>query len=144
MLDQGLLSATQYGDLRDLIGMKTPVTVTPSEGLLTAYSRMRAHGISQLPVFSDAKLVGIIDEWDLLHAVEESSGDFGRTVAEVMISEVQTLNHTDSVEKVLDLLNRDLVPLVMKSGEYAGMITRIDYLNYLRKRADCIGSSPAS
>lgn len=144
MLDQGLLSATQHGDLRDLIGMKTPVTVTPSEGLLTAYSRMRAHGISQLPVFSEGELVGIIDEWDLLHAVEESSGDFSRKVREVMISEVQTLNHTDSVEKVLDLLNRDLVPLVMKGGEYAGMITRIDYLNYLRKRADCIGSSPAS
>ncbi len=138
MLDQGLLSATQHGDLRDLIGIKIPVIVSPSEKLLTAYSRMRAHGVSQLPVFDEKQLVGIIDEWDLLQAVEGVDGGFKRQVSEVMTTVVETLDYKDSVEQVVELLNRDLVPLIIKDGEYAGMITRIDYINYLRKRAPTV------
>lgn len=135
MLDQGLLSSVQHGDLRDLVSVHSPVTLSPSETLLTAYSRMRAHAVSQLPVFEDGKLIGIVDEWDILQAVEESGGGFSKGISEVMSSEVQTLECTAPVDRVSDLLSKGLVPLIMSEGQYVGIITRIDYLNYLRKRA---------
>ena len=46
------------------------MSVGPEESLLTAYGRMRAADVSQLPVLDDGKLVGIVDESDILAAVE--------------------------------------------------------------------------
>ena len=40
--------------------------VGPDDSLLTAYGRMRRGDVSQLPVLDDGKLVGIIDESDIL------------------------------------------------------------------------------
>ena len=134
MLDQGLLSSIQHGDLRDLVSVHSPVILSPSETLLTAYSRMRAYAVSQLPVFKDGKLTGIVDEWDILQAVEAAGGDFSKSISEVMSSDVQTLDCTSSIERVSELLSMGLVPLIMSEGQYVGIITKIDYLNHLRKR----------
>ena len=70
LAEQGLAEREQHGDLRDLIARSHreggTVTVGPDDTLLTAYSRMRRADISQLPVLDDGKLVGIIDESDIL------------------------------------------------------------------------------
>ena len=42
------------------------MTVGPDDTLLTAYGRMRLADVSQLPVLDDGKLVGIVDESDIL------------------------------------------------------------------------------
>ena len=42
----------------------------PATRLLTAYGRMRRADVSQLPVIDDGKLVGIIDEGDILDEVD--------------------------------------------------------------------------
>src|SRR3954465_4083684 len=57
MFDQGLLRRNAVGDLRDLISRRMEddavVSVTPEDALLTAFQRMRAADISQLPVLQD-------------------------------------------------------------------------------------------
>src|SRR5881227_2104722 len=53
MLDQGLLPRKRYGDLRDVISRRfeegSVVSVGPDDTLLTAFARMRAADVSQLP-----------------------------------------------------------------------------------------------
>ena len=60
--------------MRDLIAKPYAeggvVAVGPDDTLLTAYNRMRSADISQLPVVEDGRLVGLLDESDLLAAVE--------------------------------------------------------------------------
>jgi cystathionine beta-synthase len=72
MADQGFLPRAQSGDLRDLItrsfAANAVISVTPTDTLLTAHARMRMYDISQLPVIQDAKVVGMLDESDLLLA----------------------------------------------------------------------------
>ena len=46
------------------------VYVGPDESLLNAYGRMRRSDVSQLPVLDNGKLVGIVDESDILEKVE--------------------------------------------------------------------------
>ena len=72
MSDQGLGKRTRSGDLRDVVGRRqedgSVVTVSPTDTLLVAYARMRTYNVSQLPVMEGSRLVGIVDESDLLHA----------------------------------------------------------------------------
>src|SRR6202043_4099458 len=74
VLEQGLSQRELNGDLSDLISRRfdtgATVTVGPEDTLLTAYNRMRAADVSQLPVLREGRLVGIVDESDILAGVE--------------------------------------------------------------------------
>ncbi len=70
MLDQGFLKRETHGDLRDLIARRhkehAVATVGADETVLAAYQRMKLYDVSQLPVLKDGKIVGIVDEEDIL------------------------------------------------------------------------------
>ncbi len=70
LADQGLLGRELHGDLRDIIARPADtgdiVTVTSDDNLLTTYKRMRMFDVSQVPVIDDGKVVGLIDESDIL------------------------------------------------------------------------------
>jgi len=134
MRDQGLLAGEHYGDLRDYISQKVPISIEPSDTLATAYTRMRAHGISQLPVVSDGQLLGIIDEFDLLNAVGEDQGQFSRLVRDFMSTNLETLPPSADPSALKSLFERDLVPIIVHEGRLLGLVTKIDYLNYLRRK----------
>lgn len=67
---QGFDEREMHGDLRDLIAKRYSeggvITIGPDDSLLTAYNRMRNADISQLPVVEGGRLVGILDESDIL------------------------------------------------------------------------------
>src|SRR5882724_3188461 len=74
LAEQGLAERTQHGDLSDLVARAHreggTVFVGPNDTLLTAYGRMRRGDVSQLPVLENGKLIGIVDEGDILEKVE--------------------------------------------------------------------------
>jgi cystathionine beta-synthase len=135
MRDQGLMAGTAYGDLRDLISQTVFVSVSPDDTLLTAYTRMRAHAVSQLPVLKDGELKGIIDEWDLLQAVGHDRSRFSAKAETVMTSSLETVDASADISQVVKLFERDLVPMILHQGRFIGLITKIDYLNYLRRKS---------
>lgn len=134
MRDQGLLAGEHYGDLRDYISQKLPISIEPTDTLGTAYSRMRGHGISQLPVVSEGQLLGIIDELDLLNAVGEDQAQFGRQVRDFMSTSLETLPPSADPSALKLLFERDLVPIIVHEGRLLGLVTKIDYLNYMRRK----------
>ena len=136
MRDQGLLGGESYGDLRDLISQRIAISVEPEDTLLIAYSRMRAHGVSQLPVLERGELRGMIDEWDVLQAVNPGREHFARKVRDVMTTRLETLDAGSDVSELLALFERERVPIITHQGKFVGLITKIDYLNYLRRRTD--------
>src|SRR5919204_2242158 len=95
MRDQGFLQKERYGDLRDLItrGMRerAVVTVNADEPVLSAYQRMKLYDVSQLPVMKDGKIVGIVDEEDILHEVYDNPDHFREPVTEAMESSLVTV-----------------------------------------------------
>jgi cystathionine beta-synthase len=139
VVEQGLAERTLHGDLRDLIARAASagdtVTVGPDDTLLTAYNRMRQADVSQLPVLDDGRLIGLIDESDLLEAVEDrrTEARFGQPVATAMTARLRTLQAGQPLDALLPIFERDEVAIVMEGKEFLGLITRIDLINYLRR-----------
>ena len=112
------------------------MTVGPDEPLANAYTRMKLYDVSQLPVVEDGRIVGIIDESDLLLALFGERERFDQPVRTAMVSELQYVNVTDSIDDLLPIFDQDYVAIVKDGEQFLGLITRVDLLHYLRRRAD--------
>ncbi|HTV51786.1 MAG TPA: pyridoxal-phosphate dependent enzyme [Steroidobacteraceae bacterium] len=138
MLDQGFLQRERFGDLRDLIARRhrerADITVSASEPLLAAYGRMKLYDVSQLPVMRDGRIVGIVDEEDVLMEVFEHPERFSEPVSHVMASSLITVPPDAPLPQLMEIFKRGLVAIVVDREEFLGLITRIDLLNWLRRR----------
>ena len=138
MFDQGLLERPSQGDLTDLIARRhaegSVVTVTPEDTLATVYRRMKIYEVSQIPVIENEQLVGIIDESDLLLAVTSDPAAFSEPVRRAMVSKLETIAPDARAEDLMPIFARDHVAVVEKDGKFLGLITRIDFINHLRRR----------
>ncbi|WP_295364684.1 pyridoxal-phosphate dependent enzyme [Arenimonas sp.] len=138
MLDNGFLERPQHGDLRDLIlrpyAQRDTVVVGPNDTLHVAYQRMKMYDVSQLPVMDGEKIVGIVDESDVLLHVYGNEARFKDSVASAMVSQLNVLPVTSSMESLLPVFERGQVAIVVDGPKFLGLITRIDLLNYLRRR----------
>ena len=139
MADQGFLQRDSYGDLRDIIGRRADeravVTIGPEDKLMTAYARMKLYDISQLPVVEADAVIGLIDEWDLLSAVQDNPGKFRQPVRSAMTRRLETVGLGTPLAALMDIFNRGFVAIVVDQGKFWGLVTRIDVLNYLRHKA---------
>jgi cystathionine beta-synthase len=138
MLDNGFLEREQHGDLRDLIlrpfAARDTVVVGPDDLLVTAWQRMKLYDVSQLPVMDGDALVGIVDESDVLLHVYGDEARFRDKVSTAMVSKLDRLDVKSPIEALLPVFDRGHVAIVMDAGRFLGLITRIDLLNYLRRR----------
>ena len=141
LAEQGLAEREQHGDLRDLVARSHreggTVFVGPQDSLLTAYGRMRRGDVSQLPVLDNGRLIGIIDESDIL-AVLEGPYDgrwdrFNAPVATAMAADLHTLQAEQTLEALLPVFERNEVAIVFDGEEFVGLITRVDLINHLRR-----------
>jgi len=139
MLDNGFIERKQYGDLRDLIlrpySQRDTVVVGPKDLLTTAYQRMKLYDVSQLPVMEGDKLVGIVDESDVLLHVYGDEARFRDPVSTAMVSKLDRLDVRSPIEALLPVFDRGQVAIITDGDAFLGLITRIDLLNYLRRRA---------
>ncbi|SDQ88477.1 pyridoxal-phosphate dependent enzyme [Pseudoxanthomonas sp. CF125] len=138
MLDNGFIQRAQHGDLRDLIlrpySQKDTVVVSPTDLLTTAYQRMKLYDVSQLPVMEGEKLVGIVDESDVLLHVYGDEARFRDPVSTAMVSKLDRLDMKSPIEALLPVFDRGQVAIVTDGEAFLGLITRIDLLNFLRRR----------
>ncbi|MDE2156339.1 MAG: pyridoxal-phosphate dependent enzyme, partial [Xanthomonadaceae bacterium] len=140
MLDNGFLERQQHGDLRDLLlrpfAQRDTVVIGPGELLITAYTRMKLYDVSQLPVMDGHKLVGIVDESDVLMHVHADEARFRDPVSTAMMTNLQMLAVSEPIEALLPVFDRGHVAIVMDGEQFLGLITRIDLLNYLRRKVN--------
>jgi cystathionine beta-synthase len=138
MLDNGFLERPQHGDLRDLIlrpySQRDTVVVGANDLLMVAYQRMKLYDVSQLPVMDGDSIVGIIDESDVLMHVYGDEARFREPVSSAMVSKLEKLDVGAPIESLLPLFDQGHVAIVMDGQHFLGLITRIDLLNYLRRR----------
>jgi cystathionine beta-synthase len=138
MLDNGFIEREQHGDLRDLLlrpfAQRDTVVIGPGELLMTAYTRMKLYDVSQLPVMDGSRLVGILDESDVLMHVHADETKFRDPVSTAMITHLQMLDVRSPIESLLPVFDRGHVAIVVDGEQFLGLITRIDLLNYLRRK----------
>ncbi|GHA85728.1 pyridoxal-phosphate dependent enzyme [Cognatilysobacter bugurensis] len=138
MLDNGFLERQPSNDLRDLIlrpySKRDTVVVGPNDLLMTAYQRMKLYDVSQLPVVDGDQLVGIVDESDVLLHVYGDEARFRDPVSTAMVSKLDKVDVGAPIEALLPVFDRGHVAIVTAGDSFLGLITRIDLLNYLRRR----------
>ena len=138
MLDNGFIERDKFGDLRDLIARRhwerASVTVNSTDLVLAALRRMKLYDVSQLPVMKDGKIVGIVDEEDILLEVVENPAHFNEPVTAAMATHLVTVPVDAPVSQLMEIFKHGMVAIVVKDNEFLGLITRIDLLNWLRRR----------
>jgi cystathionine beta-synthase len=136
--EQGFLREAPRGDLRDVLSrnveQNSVIVVAPQDRLLVAYSRMKLYDVSQLPVLESEQIVGIVDESDLLIALHDDPQAFQRPVDSIMSQKLTTVPVNASVESLFPIFEQGLVVIVCDGPKFLGLITRIDVLNYLRRK----------
>ena len=137
MIDHGLLARRQYGDLRDLISRRfeegSVLSVGGADTLSTVFQRMRQLDVSQLPVLDGDRVIGVIDESDLLLYVQSHQNGFQAPVSAAMTRAPQTLPPSANLAELSALLNTGLTAIIADDHGFHGLITRIDLLNHLRR-----------
>jgi len=82
----------------------------------------------------DDRIVGIVDESDVLLHVYGDEARFRDPVSTAMVGKLQLLDAKSSIESLIAVFDAGHVAIVMDADRFIGLITRIDLLNYLRRR----------
>lgn len=139
LADQGLGDQPIHGDLSDLISRKYEkgdvVVAGPDDTLDTAFKRMRGADVSQLPIIQGGRLVGILDESDIVHVMNTDEitrqERFKKPVGTVMTRDLDTVQVNESLDALIPLFDRDRVAIVLDGEQFVGLITRTDLINHL-------------
>ena len=139
MIDQGFIERETHGDLRDLISRRhtehEDYTVKPDDTLFAAYSRMKLYDVSQLPVLDGDKIVGIVDESDILiHVAGDHERRFSEPVRKAMTAKLEMVEPSVPLDALMPIFDAGRVAIVSDANTFLGLITRIDLLNHLRRK----------
>jgi cystathionine beta-synthase len=124
--------ANSIGDTLRSLPRRKLIAATSADTVADSVMAMKEHGVSQLPVIDDARLVGIVTESDLLAKLVDGRATLASAVAEVMFRNVTTVKTSDDASKLLEIFSKGLVGLVVDDkGKLLGVITKMDLVDLL-------------
>ena len=105
----------------------------PEMDILSAVRLLIDNGVSGAPVVDeDRNLVGILTEKDCMRVVLNAAyhSEYGGTVAELMVTDVETMNPDDSIVDAAKRFyhNRYLRYPVLRGARLVGLISRSDVM----------------
>ncbi len=80
------------------------------------------------------RIIGIINETDVFLAVTGNLSGFGIRAGAIMTSKFTEVPYTQSATDLIPVIEQGRVVAVVDRGHFLGLITPIDFLNYLRRR----------
>jgi cystathionine beta-synthase len=120
------------GDLLRRLPPRSLITAASSDTVADSVMRMKEHGISQLPVIEENRLVGIITESDVLSRLVEGQATLSTSVAEVMFRNVDTIHDRDDAGELLKVFARGSAGMVVDSEQQLiGVLTKMDLVDHL-------------
>ena len=136
MRENGFLENTGLGVVADLLKTKSEeiITAQPTDRVRDVIARMKAHGISQLPVVDGGKLVGAVAEVDLLRYLVSGEHSLESAVGPLAESDYATVSPRTSIENLQGLLNDARMAIVTDEGKIVGVVTKIDLIDFLARR----------
>jgi cystathionine beta-synthase len=141
LAQEGWTHPHRHGKVGDVVINRynegTAIVVRPQDNLRTVFARMRSADVSQLPVVDErGHVVGLVDESDVLGALltepTDTSQVFARPVSDVMVTRLETVSADAPIADLIPLFRKDYVAIVMDAGQFVGIATRLDLINYFR------------
>jgi len=144
MRENGFLEDSPgLGTVRDVVGKRPLITASPEARLRDVIGQMTTLGISQLPVIERGKLRGIVAEVDLLRALATGGKTLESPITEVVEDDYATVTPNTKIELLQTVLADARVAIVEDGGVVVGIVTRIDLIDFLAKRAPTPSIPPA-
>ena len=139
MRENGFLEApwgtATVADLLNAKRERTVITVSPLDRVRDVIARMHEHDISQMPVISEDKLVGIVTETTLLNQLVLGETAAQEAIAPIILRQVATVGGEASLESVTRMFADGSAVVVVDEDRVVGIITKIDLIDYLAARA---------
>jgi cystathionine beta-synthase len=125
------------GTVADLLKGKSAevITAKSTDRVRDVISRMKQHGISQLPIADNGKLIGAVAEVDLLRYLVSGEQSLDSAVGPLVESDYATVSVNTKIEQLQNLLGDARMALVLDGDAIAGVITKIDLIDFLAKKA---------
>lgn len=114
------------------------ITATPAERMTRVVELMRTYDISQIPVVDgQGSLIGIVTEVDLLDHLLHAQHihDPEETIAAIVNPTVLSVEMDEKAERALPAFERGRVVAVTDHGHPVGILTKIDLIDFLARRA---------
>ncbi len=123
------------GDIMRALPRREVISLDLNDKISRATDRYKQHGISQMPVLDQGKLVGIITESDLLHHMVSGRVNQETVIAEVMERKVSTVALNASSSELPRIFERGEVAIVVDDQRSViGIVTKMDLIEMLAAR----------
>jgi len=110
------------------------VTAKATDSIKEVIARLKAHGISQLPVLDQGKLIGAVAEVDLLRILYSGEHSLSSEIGPLVEHDYATVTPQTKLELLQGLLTDSRMAVVKDNDQIMGIITKIDLIDYLAKR----------
>ena len=135
MIENGFLKPTSKprtaGEVLEAQGHVPVISVSPDDMADAAVRLLRNHGISQLPVVENGKVVGCIRELTIARLLHQRTDPKQVPVREIMARPMVKVDENVDLDEVYRLLSAgNSGVLVLRNSKIAGIITRIDLINF--------------
>lgn len=128
------LQLKTVGDLmKDMPPSQGLVSAKTSDSVISVIEKLKERGLSQLPVFQDQQLIGIVDEGDLLFPLASGRIKSVDPVLAFVKGTILTVKRDDPLQKLTELFSQGYVALIEDEKGKFRIITKIDLIEYLGK-----------
>jgi len=120
------------GDLLRTLPPREVYTAKSEESVADACERMKKHGVSQLPVVDDGRLVGMLAESDVLSRIVHGKAALTDTVAEAMMRDPRKVHVDDDARTLTQVFTDGFIGVVVDDDNMLrGVITKLDLVDLL-------------
>ncbi|MDZ4677387.1 MAG: cystathionine beta-synthase [Oligoflexia bacterium] len=140
MRENGLLDSPLYTDsVNDLLESMDPrvgevVVATHTDTVEQVIKKMKDKGISQMPVFTEGELSGVIDETDLILPLVNGLVKPSDRILSFIKGKVLMVELEDKLQKLSEMFSKGYVALVKDQKNRLRIVTKIDFISYLGQR----------
>lgn len=136
MRENGFLESEFGNDtVRDILGPKPRNVITThlGETVKDVITTMKSKGISQLPVLDGERVIGLIEETDLLKHVLDQ-GDGGDSIDSLVETNFAIVEPSNRIALIGQFFKQNKVVIVVDGGSLCGIITKIDFIDYVSRK----------
>jgi glucose-6-phosphate 1-epimerase len=110
------------------------VAAAPTDRVLTIIERLKIHEISQMPVLSDNKLIGLITESTLLAHLAAPGHTVEDAIAPMINRQVVIVAPKMLASSLLNLFGGSQAVIVVEDDRVLGILTKLDLIEFLTAR----------
>ncbi|MCI0595620.1 MAG: pyridoxal-phosphate dependent enzyme [candidate division Zixibacteria bacterium] len=139
MRDNGFLEdEPRLGRVKDILAMRKHKVITAGTKDIVhkVIDKMKRYDISQLPVVDNGRLVGMIREVDLLNYMVTGRHRISEPIEVIVEKNIETITPEATISALSEkfVAGQDTAVVVVDKGKIAGLVSKIDLIDYLAKK----------